>query len=471
MLKKLLANTAIYGLAPYLPRLIGIFILPIITPYLTADDYGVYGTVSAYVASVIVLQYLGLQIVIINSYYHFADRFQWIWRQLFGFLYIWFMVYALFLGTLIYCIIPEQAEGNTWEIILIMTVPLFMFGPTSHFGMTWYQLKQTPIPIAIRTVVLGIISLLLNLYFIAYMELGYMGWFYSEAIIGLLMNISYVYPLYKKMNIYPVFRFKWSRIKYSLRISLPTIPHYYSYYLLNVSDRVVLDTLGVSTAKIGLYNVAGNFGNYFHQLSTATGVAIEPMLNECYQQKKYVQARALNFILQGLFIIGTVIFCLWIKEIFKLLIRNDELNGVYPLAIIIIMGYNYRPMYLAAIQRIIYAQKTQVLWKVTFMAGMLNIIANFSLVPFFGFEVVAYTTFVSLMFMGYAGFFLKEHKELQNLNYHQWKWLAATCIATVAVYFAVELTWQYKVPITIFLSGFALIMLRLINKNRATEDQ
>src|SRR5690606_20085589 len=116
--------------------------------------------------------------------------------------------------------------------------------------------------------------------------------------------------------------------------------------------------------------------------------------------------RNLIFFLQIGFIAASFLVCLWCKELFQLLIKNDELQQAYGIAIIIIMGYNYRPMYWAVVNRLGFFEKTQHLWKISFVAGMLNLVLNFIFIPLFGYIAAAYTTFVSLLVIGFSGFLL-----------------------------------------------------------------
>src|SRR5690606_22406584 len=115
----------------------------------------------------------------------------------------------------------------------------------------------------------------------------------------------------------------------------------------------------------------------------------------------------------------------------QFLIRNEVLSQMYPLGIVIIMGYNYRPMYFGANTKLMFAEKTNVLWKVTFVAGLINVMLNFLLIPYFGFEAAAFTTFVSLMFMGYIGFYLKIFKDINAANFYPLAWLTATVILSI----------------------------------------
>jgi O-antigen/teichoic acid export membrane protein len=464
MLKKLFSHTAIYGLAPQIPKIAGIFALPIITKYLTAVDFGIYGLITALVAGISIFASLGLNVVLSNSFFKHPNHYKSVWRQIYGFLIIWNIPYAILLGLIIYLFVPKEATQHMEGIIICNVLPIVFFGPTSILGNLYYQLNQKPLQIAIRSSIFGFLTISLNIYFIAFLKLGYMGWFISGCISQMLSQLSFWIPLNFKYKITPIFKIRKNFIKQKLAISLPVVPHYYGSYLLNMSDRIVMKFANVSTGNIGLYNAAYTVGNTIQLVGNASGQAISPMLMKTYKEGNDLLARRLIFTLQLTFLAGTFLCSIWLKEVFFILIKNEVLQKVYPLGIIIVMSNNYRPMYYAANFQLMYFEKTKILLKVTFIAGITNVILNAICIPVFGYEAAAYTTFAGLMYMGYAGFFLKEFKANVKVNYYPGAWFVITCVLTVAAYYCVELSTIVKVLISVIAGAISLIGFKKLQK-------
>ncbi|RPA68087.1 lipopolysaccharide biosynthesis protein [Cyclobacteriaceae bacterium YHN15] len=460
MIKKLFSHTAIYGLAPQISKIAQFFVLPIITKDLTEIDFGVAGILTAYTSAISVLAILGLRIVLVNSFFKSPSQYKWAWRQLYGFLIVWNFIYASLLAILIYFVVPIEATENRLLIMILNVAPLVIFGPVGNIGSTFYQLKQKPFQIGIRTAIFGVLGVILNLYFISHLKLGYMGWFWSSFITVILSNLSYWYPVNIILGLKPIFNFKWRLIKNSLRISLPTVPHYYSGYLLNSSDKMVMDLVQIQTGEIGKYNAAYTVGNMVQQLGVAAGLAIGPILTQEFKKKNDLAARNYVFLLQGFFLIFTFILSIWLKEIFHFLIKNEVLSQMYSLGIIIVMSYNYRPMYFGSNAKLMFEEKTNIIWKVTFVAGLINVVLNLILLPIYGFEVAAYTTFIALMYMGYAGYFLPVFKKINRINFYPLRWLILTCILSVIAYYMVELNFSHKILITILGFGISFMVLQ-----------
>jgi O-antigen/teichoic acid export membrane protein len=315
-----------------------------------------------------------------------------------------------------------------------------------------YQLSLRPTPVAIRMGVSGLVTVLLNIYTIAYLDLGFMGWVWTMAILTVATNISYFIPVNIQEKITPIFNFKWRTIKESFRVSLPTIPHTYASFLLNSSDRIVMDNMNVSINNLGIYSLSARFGSYFSALTTAFNRAISPLMLRNYRDKEDGKARDMIFAFQIITLASTLVYSMWSKEIFQVLIKNEILNKTYALSIILVMAYNYRPMYLGAMNKLFYVEKTNLLWRVSFIAGVSNVILNIIFIRLYGYEAAAYTTFICLMYMGFAGFFIKKINKYNEANYYPLLWLGIIILSTFGVIYAVEFDVYLKLGLTVLLA-------------------
>lgn len=461
MLRKLLSHAVIYGLAAQAPRLAGVATLPIITRYLTPADYGVAGVVTAYASVLTMLQSLGMSVVLVNSYARQPLRYTWVWRQLNGFITVWSAGYGVLVMAALYFLIPSEGDGHRLEITLLVGLPIMLFQMTDMQGNLYFQLAQKPLPLAFRTFVVGVVGVALNIYTIAYLRLGFMGWFYANfvaAAVGFMLN---GYSVYIRQKLWPIFNFKWYRIRHSLRVSLPVVPHSMAIFMFDTSDRLVLDVLRVPIQRIGLYNVAASFGTYFLMATMAVSQAASPFYMQYLAQQHHreaaLQVRRLTFALLGLFLFATTLGCLWMREIFQVLIRNEDLQQAYPLAIVVLMGANYRPMYLAVFNTLTYREHTDKLWRISVVAGAGNVLLNFILVPVFGYQAAAYTTFAAFMYMGYAGFYMKAYRDSYQVPYYPMVWLALNVLLLVAVYHLATIAITTKAIVTALTGAGAIV--------------
>lgn len=429
LLFQLLKDWLVYGLANQLPKVLGILVLPIITRDLNETDFGIYGIVLAYASALEALTTLGLRVVIQNTFYRFGNRFRPFWNHIYGFLSLWIVPYLLIHFIVVWSALGDDV-GNRSLIAMLSAGSSLFFSPVAMIGSTFYQLSERPSVIASIGASAGILGVLLNLLFISHLKLGYLGWFWSSFITSILINAVYFLLVNRDVNVFPKIPFRLKFLSRSLKVALPTLPHFYSMFLLNSSDRVIMNLYKVPTEDIGKYNVAYTVGNVFQSLAMSAGFAITPLMMRCYHDGDERGARRLVFFLQGIFLSTSFAVCLWMKEVFHILIKNDSLSQMYYLGIIIVMSFNYRPIYFGAVNRLIFLERTSVLWQLSFIPGLVNVILNLAFLPYFGYEFAAVSTFVTFTLMGLLGYL---RPNLHAIPYYSLAWallnIALVCIA------------------------------------------
>ena len=463
MIKKLLSDSAIYGLAPYIPKIVSIFILPLLTAHLTEVDYGIAGTIAAYTAALAAFSTLGFNAVLQISFFKSRCQYKILWREIYGFLQFWMVIFAVLQGAILYWIMPMEALDNRWNIILLTNFNGVFFGPSALLGPLYYQLNQRPMPIAIRSVLSGFITLLSNYILIVIYDLGYMGWYVSSFVGTFLVNASYWYILNFKLGLSPIYKFKARTIKNNLKVSLPVIPHYYSIFLINTSNRLIMDRCRLGMSAIGEFNMAQQITTYIDSGVSAINTAINPMCMNAIRDNNEKEARRIIYSFSLLTLSVTFLFALWSREIFELLISNEVLAGTYPYAAMLVMALNYRPMYVAVSNIFFYHEKTLALLYITFAAGLIALVANLIFIPFYGIWAAVIVNYVAFLYMGYSGFFFPLFKENSQVSYHPLAAFSIQIALTLLCVFFLDSGFVTKIIITsIYAFGALLFFLKKI---------
>lgn len=453
MLKRIFIHASIYGLSPYITKIASLFILPIITRDLTAHDYGVAGLVTSYMGILGVLNTLGLPVILSNSFFKHPKFYKLVWRHIYGFLTIWSVVYGVILTLLLYLLLRHDIPAN--ELLLtigLVAAPVVMFGPTQSIGSLYFQLNEKPIQVAWRNIFFGLLTIGLNLYTISYLKLGYLGWFWADFIAGVLMNASYWYSLNVKHALAPILKLRYRSLLRYLKVALPVVPHQYSNFLLRSSDKAVLGFLQISTSQVGRYSLASNFGNYFYTATAAIGTAVNPFIMKELKNANFTRVKYLVYLFQLIVLFTTFNFSMWSKEALWFLISNKELQTVYPLVILVVMAYNYRPMYIGSTSVIFFKEKTKQLLKITFIAGILNVGLNLVFVPVYGYSFAAYSTMLCYLYVGFSGFYIKSYKQNMTEDLYPERWMLVIVAATAIAYFSVDLVFWAKLLISLVAS-------------------
>jgi O-antigen/teichoic acid export membrane protein len=446
-------------LGPQLPKLVSLLTLPILTPHLSPRDYGVFGTIMAYAASITALKDLGLTSVLSVSFYKYPKRFKFIWNKLLALSTIWALPLSLLFSFIIYFIIPKE-EIRFYEIIVLLNIlPFILFEPTKWLGRKYYQLIQKPLPIVTINCIAALAGIVSNYVTIVVFKMGYLGWFVSSFVISVISFLPYLFLVFKTIKLSFDFNFNLKWVKSYLSIGLPVLPHFYSTYLLDASDRLILNWYNVPFDEIGLYSLSYSLGGYFAIVGNALGEASGPMYMKLFSSETLedeIKARNLTVIMQGGTLLLAFIVALWMREMFGLLIRNENLNIGYTIAIIIIMSYSYRPIYFGPISKLQYLLKSKELWKISLIAGFLNVLLNLFLVPIYGIWGSVAATFIAMMFMGFRGYLLKSFRNNNPVNYYPLFWFVLICICTLFVYIIKDIHFLYKVVLTFLLLAVAI---------------
>lgn len=460
MIKKVLTNSAIYGLAPHIPQIVSVMLLPVMTKHLTDVDYGIAGTIAAYTMALSALSTLGVSAYLQVHFFKAKYQYKVLWREVYGFLQYWMVVFSIIQSVILYFIIPQEAVENRWAIILLTNFNGVLFGPSGVLGALYYQLSQRPIPIAVRSILSGFLSVLINYVLIVIFELGYMGWYVASFASTFLINIIYWYDMNFKLGFRPIYFPKRRTIKKALQISLPVVPHYYSVYLVTTSNRVVMDNANVSIGDIGRYNLAQQFYTLMDSLVYAVERAIGPMCMEGIRYNREDDVRREILLFAFLTYSGTFFFALWSKEIFMLLIKNDALSSSYPLAALLVLSLNYRPAYIAASNVFFYYERTKLLLGITFTAGMIALVLNIIIIPFAGLWGAAIITYLAFLYQGYSGFFYSFFKEHTKVSYPYKKLFLAQLGLTCIAMFLLETNWVVRLLITLFCAPCAVWLIK-----------
>ena len=463
MIKKVLTNSAIYGLAPHVPRIVSVLLLPIMTAHLTDVDYGIAGTIAAYTMALSALSTLGVSAYLQVNFFKAKYQYKILWREVYGFLQYWMVFFSVIQSVILYFAIPDEALDNRWMIILLTNFNGVIFGPSGALGALYYQLCQRPIPIAIRSVATGLLSVVINYILIVIYEYGYMGWYVGSFAATFLMNFVYWYDLNFKLGFKPIYFPKRRTIKRTLEVSLPVVPHYYTAYLITTSNRVVMDYSNIKIGEIGQFNLAQQFVTMMDSLVNAIERAIGPLCMEGIRNNKEEEVKKEIFLFALLTFSGTFLFSLWSKEIFAVLISNSVLATVYPIAALLSLALNYRPAYIAASNVFFYYENTKQLLGITFLAGMIALLLNIVLIPSGGLWAAAVITYVAFMYQGYSGFFYKFYKQFTKVPFPFVKLFFLQLFVTAVAMISLELHWGIKLVETVvwgILACSSLIKIR-----------
>jgi O-antigen/teichoic acid export membrane protein len=464
MLKKIVSHTFFYSFANQAPALINLFLLPFLTPFLTAGDYAIYGLILSYAGLVGAFSSLGYIVLFQQSYFDLGESFRGKWSRLLGFQWLYKFLYAALVGVVLYFSLKNKIDADRIVAVLgLVIVPLLFFDLTKSIATRLLQFRHKHQQVYTMTIGVGIFSAFMSFVGVRYFNLGYMAWLYSQAISSAILALYFGYFLYVKEGIRPSFHFEKKEIISDLKIATPLIPKEYATYLLNSSDRVLLDRFGVSQNKIGQYSIAYSFASYFENIQAQANQVLTPIVFDLYKNGTELAMRTVGKLVRAWFYISLLmaaVLGLWIPDIFRLLYRKEELSAAYPMAIVLIFGFCYRPIYVAIVDKAIFEKRTLEVLKITVVAALSNVLLNFIFIGYYETWAATLNTVVAYFVMGIVGYFLiKNSSEFRKLI-RPFELISIVVVVGTLVFSLRDFSWVWRLVATFSMLIGMVVWLR-----------
>lgn len=183
--------------------------------------------------------------------------------------------------------------------------------------------------------------------------------------------------------------------KFAIGFNLPLLPHYFSMYVLEQSDRVMIQKLcGYST--VAIYGVAYNLGMVMKIIIDSLNNSLIPWLYNSLEEKKFDNIEKKITSISFTFCIGLCLFMLIAPEFLMFFATQEYFEAMYVIppvtsSILFIFLYNL----FGNIE--FYYESNKFTMLVSGIGAALNIILNYIFIRMFGFVAAGYTTLVCYM--------------------------------------------------------------------------
>lgn len=392
--RKIVTNTIYYGVVPKLTMLLSIVILPLTTPFLTTFDYGVYGVMTSYSGLFMSIAPLGLHVHLTNSYFEYPRHYNLVWgRVLMLMLLSSFCFGMVNMGILLFTL-PMDFSFQKLLLCVLGTIPIFLLA-NGLLAQHLFPLRETPKPLVFTNLLGSVTGMLVSFVMIYFFRLGYWGLISAGAVSGVFVFTVFLKFVWADFNIRPILDHNWQRVKHMLKIALPLVPHTLGFVLLTCSARIVMSQYHISYDDIGLFSHGGTMGDYAVVVTSALVTALMPQMQRAFRSADFSKYRKLYFLCQAVALTSTFLICIWMPEIYAILIRNEHLAQSCDIASLLCFANVVYSFYVfMSAPAFIEKNTMQLLWLV-FVPGILNLVLCYALIPFFGYRVAILSTIVS----------------------------------------------------------------------------
>ncbi len=384
---KLLKTFSTYTFSSILSNAIPFFLIPILTRFLTPQDYGVVSMFGLTLNIFSIFVMLGLPGAVQREYY---DEKINIKRYLFN-VFIIFTASALTIIVLIILFNDFFSKVTQLNIILLCTA-LFLSYISSYTStyLILLRAKMQARKYATIQISQSILNALLSIIFVVFLKMNWQGRICAQLLATVLIGIPTMFYLYTRWA-EPKIDFEY--IKRALIFGIPLVFHNIGGLLITASDRFLITNM-VSIDKTGLYTVGYQLASVIGILATSFNFAYAPWLYDklnLNNEKVKVMIVKLTYLYFGLITLGGTMYSLTVTSFLDVIV-GKRFSDARVVIFWLVLGQVGQGLYYMVTNYIFYARKTHYLAVLTFLTGIFNFVVSYLLIKVVGYQGAAMGT-------------------------------------------------------------------------------
>ena len=440
----------------FLQRGISMITTPIFTRMLSTDEYGLYSTYLSWETVLAMVVTLSLYKAMMNLYVKY-DNQEKILSALCG---LELLLSLIWLGI---GIIFQKALADLLQLPESLVCCLFVsfifqavFQCWSLYKRYVYDYRTLVLTTLISTAGSAVLGVVTVAFFSPTAESRVISSTFVTAIIGIVLYVT-VFKNGKSFFDKKVWLF-------SLGFCIPLMPHYLSEFVLQSSDKIMINYL-CGTSDVALYSIAYSAGSLINLITGAINSTFAPYQYQKIKAGEYeLLAKRANQVLLfvGVMLAGIMLFSREIVLVFGGAKYIESVDVIIPICIGVY--FNYMFQLFARVQEYYERKLTVVIPSI--LCAILNLILNYIFIKLCGYQAAAYTTFVcyAIFCLIHYYFYKKVCKEVLNgQRLYDGKgilWISiGVTIVGIAVAFINHFLWlKYSIII-------AILILLIVKRN------
>jgi len=452
-------NSIIYSTAAVVTKLGSFLLLPVWTAYLSPAEYGVIGTMSAYIAMCTPLLLLGIPNAAIRQYVDYIDD-EKNWGAYVGSNLIVLMLVSL----PIYMLVVLFGEG-AWSKMTSGDISFYPYVPLAgyivilsmllRYVQATMQARQKAHQEVMVTFTLFVLTSIIGLTAVIRFSVGPIGYFIGFAISATMVTILLVLFIGKT---WITSSLSIDYAKKALKYGLPLVPLAISAWVMHFSDRILVESV-TGLAQAGIYNVSSNGALIMLFIVMSTNKAWTPqyfllMKNEVPGTKMATVVSAC-VVLYSIMAIGLIV--VGVPVLVKML--PLAYSGLVQLLPPIVLGYVMFGLYHLSVKPLLYLNQTGKMSLMMVVGAGMNICLNLYYIPKYGAVAAAWTTLASYSSMLVMAMIVTRGKH--KVNYPFLKYVVMLLLVFLSLSFVNERLFEdlwSMIRVTGYVAGSAAIV-------------
>ncbi len=464
-IKRLGSEAVIYGISTILGRFLNFLLVPFYTNVLAPGEYGIVAYVYSLIAFINVIYSYGLE----SAYFKYSStleigtakqNFSTPFISLSGTSVIFSIILA-FLASPIARILNIPID---YESILLYTVGILAFDAIAIIPFAALRMEHKAKLFATIKFANIVVNVGMNLILLLVFRMGVIGVFIS----GLTASVLTVAMLLPTISRYLTKEFHLPLWKSLMKFGLPYIPSGLAAMAIQVIDRPILRAL-TDDATVGIYQANYRLGIFMMLIVSMYDYAWRPFYFSTAKETnaKEIFARVLTYLvlfMSAIFLVLTF----FIGDIVKISILGRYIIGqsywcglnIVP---IVLLGYVFLGISTNLSAGIYIEKKTKYLPLVTGVCAIVNVVANFLLIPPFGMLGAAWATFIAYLIMAVTVYFVVQRIYPVIYEFSRlWKIGGAVAVVVVVYYFIPIETLSGSATIIILWKIFLMLFFLML---------
>ena len=404
---KVFKSVSVFAVVSIITSGISFLLLPILTKYLSKEDYGILSLFNASTRFISILISLGITSILMTKIFK-TDK-----RSLSSYFKTYYVLILLncFIVS-IFVIISFLYFDDFFGI----PKKIALFIPLVSVGLLFYEFilsimiyKRQPLKYAITSLSKFGLEILLTLFFVVLLFYNWEGRIGALVIALVFINVISLRYLKKENLLNGKFDFK--KLKEMILFGAPFLMFDFSTIVLNLSDRYFIEHfLGLSEA--GIYGIGSLVGSLVLIAVNALINVFRPVIYEktryYLQEKRSLRKISIQYF--AILLIITFFLVVVLNKIIFLYFIDAKFYGSQEIVWTIAFGFFFWGLYCLYISYFIFEKKTKTIFMVSILSISLNLALNYILIPKFGIIGAGYATLATYFFGGIIVYLLFHFK-------------------------------------------------------------
>ncbi|MDC1350044.1 oligosaccharide flippase family protein [Akkermansiaceae bacterium] len=426
--------TGFFLFSKFLTKGISFLLIPVWTAAFSPTDYGIIGTLVAWIGIASPLLVMGLPSAVVRLKSDCPTDEEW--NSFVGSVAIVvfltavsFLGLGLVFGQFVWGNLPT---GNVpyWPFVPIAVVGLTM-GALGKLGISVQNAQQNPGRAVFYEQVLSFGTVLSALLFVFVFDQGLKGYLIGGVVASIGCSFIFCRDLLRKCK---KFKFDNRRVKEALRFGVPMIPMALAAWALSFSDRIMLNDL-VGLKESGFYSLAANIALIVSMVAVSLNQGIVPrylkiILEFGSGSASRIKVRGLTVPAFG-FLTAVTLAAMSLGGPLLINVVNSRYEDAIPLLIPVIGGCYFFGVWQLTILPLISEKRTKTIALTTIVGASVNVMLNYYLIPRYGAIAAAYTTLISYFILAVLTQIIVLKKKLLGISVIETLALSLLVIACV----------------------------------------